>query len=122
MAAPASEPANLVYHLSTFGGIALLLVLYLTGAWVRSFLLPPKGNLPVWQQLLAGTVVGCPLMVWYAGNVFPRLSTASHNLVFDLFQMVGYAMVMGLLSRETLDRIVAKARAVLSDSDDKDAQ
>ncbi len=90
--------------------LALLVALYVAGVWVRSYLMPPADAAPLGKELLAAIPLGLVVMSIYARNTFPALEGLSGNAtgVYDYGYAFGYAVIMGMISRETLDRWVAR--------------
>lgn len=106
MTAPAPEPHDYVFHATTLAGLAALICLYIFGVWLRSYILPTPNDIPIRRQLLASFPVGCITIALYAKSAFPALTIASESLVFDVFVMAGYVMIFGMLSRESLERLL----------------
>ncbi|MEA2954005.1 MAG: hypothetical protein QOJ96_3525 [Alphaproteobacteria bacterium] len=104
-----AESPNIVYHLTAAFGIGLLILLYFFGVWSRSYVLPTANDLPVRKQFIASVPVGFVTMGLYAKTAFAGLSLASTNLTFDCATMVGYAIIFGMLSRESLERMMKAA-------------
>lgn len=90
--------------------LALLVLLYVAGVWVRSYVMPPGGAAPFRKELLAAVPLGVVVMSIYARNTFPALEGTSERAVgiYDYAYAFGYAVVMGMISRETLDRWVSR--------------
>lgn len=101
------ESPSYFYHLSTAVWLAALVVLYAIGTWSRGYILPVSDATPLKHQILASVPVGFITMGVYAKNAFPSLTLENRSLVFDCAIMLGYAVVLGMLSRETLERILA---------------
>jgi hypothetical protein len=88
----------------------MLIALYAFGAWVRSFFAPPPGKpLAIRRQLIASFPVGLITAGIYAKSAFPALTLASRGLTGDIALMAGNVMVLGMLSREALDRMLKAA-------------
>lgn len=101
----AEEPPDWLYHATTLSMIVILMAIYAFGSWLRTYIAPPDTrSLPVPRQLAISVPAGLLTMPFYAKNAFPSLSFASKSLMFDVCSMVGFILVMGMLSRETLDR------------------
>lgn len=105
MDGPTASP-DWVYHAITVAGILALVALYFFGVWSRSYIFPSKGDLPLKKQLVAAIPVGLVTMGIYARSAFEMLALKPENLAFDVTVMAGYAIVFGMLSRETLERLL----------------
>jgi hypothetical protein len=102
-----TEPQpDYVYHATTAVGIAVLVALYFFGVWSRSYVMPAEKSLPIRRQLVASVPVGFVTMGLYARSSFPTMSLESADLVFNVAVMMGYAIIFGMLSRETLERMM----------------
>lgn len=100
------EPSNLIYHATSALGLVVLVALYFFGVWSRSYIMPAAGDVPVSRQLVAAIPVGLITMGVYAKSAFQAMASAPDSITFDLAVMAGYAIVFGMLSRETLDRLL----------------
>jgi hypothetical protein len=100
---------NWVYHAFPVVGLAFLVGLYFFGVWSRSYVMPSDNDIPVKKQLVAAIPVGLLTMGVYAKSAFATLSADS--LAYDGAVMAGYAIIFGMLSRETLDRLLKTASA-----------
>jgi hypothetical protein len=107
---PVAESPNLIFHAAQALALAVLIVLYAVGTWSRSYILPAADTMPLKSQIIASVPVGFVTMGLYAKSAFPALSLTSQSLVFDCSVMMGYAMILGMLSRETLARILHGAQ------------
>ena len=103
---PVPESPNIIYHLTAATGIISLIALYFFGVWSRSYILPTANDIPVRKQVVASVPVGFVTMGLYAKTALPALTLASTNLAFDCTVMVGYAIIFGMLSRESLERML----------------
>ena len=106
MPIPAPESPDIVYHVTTALGIASLMALYFFGVWSRSYVLPTADNISVKKQFIASVPVGFITMGLYAKTALPTLTITSTNFVFDGSIMIGYAIIFGMLSRESLERML----------------
>jgi hypothetical protein len=95
---------NWLYHAFPVVGLVLLVSLYFFGVWSRSYVMPSENDIPVRKQLVAAIPVGLLTMGVYAKSAFQGLSADS--LAYDGAVMAGYAIIFGMLSRETLDRLL----------------
>jgi hypothetical protein len=95
---------NWAYHAFPVVGLLFLVGLYFFGVWSRSYIMPSESDLPVMKQLVAAIPVGLLTMGLYAKSAFQNLSADS--LAFDGAVMAGYAIIFGMLSRETLERLL----------------
>jgi hypothetical protein len=100
------EPANWTYHLTTAFGLTLLVCLYIFGVWSRSYVLPTPDQLPIKRQLIAAIPIGLITMGAYAKSAFGEMVRMPDNIEFDLVIAFGYAIIFGMLSRESLERIL----------------
>ena len=88
----------------------MLIALYAFGAWVRSFFAPPPGKpLAIRRQLIASFPVG--LITAVSTQRAPSRRSLLHHegLRGDIALMAGNVMVLGMLSREALDRMLKAA-------------
>lgn len=100
------ETPNWIYHATTFGAILTLVAIYFFGVWLRTYVIPAQGDMPVSKQLLASIPVGLLTMTAYAKTSFPALAHAGTNIPYDVMTMLASAMIFGMLSRESLDRLL----------------
>jgi hypothetical protein len=103
------ESPDIVYHVTAALAIGILILLYFFGVWSRSYVLPTDNDLPVKKQMIASVPVGFVTMGLYAKTAFPTLTLASSNFTFDCSVMVGYAIIFGMLSRESLEKMMKAA-------------
>jgi hypothetical protein len=108
-AMPTAESADILYHLTSTVGLIVLLALYLFGVWSRSYVMPTSSELPLRRQLVASIPVGLLTMSAYAKSALPSLAQSQADMPFDLAMMAGYAIVFGMLSRESLERLLQVA-------------
>lgn len=105
--AQTTEPSpSWIYHATTFSAILILALIYFFGVWLRTYVIPAQGEMPVSKQLLASIPIGLLTMTAYAKTSLPALSYASTNFPYDVVTMLASAMVFGMLSRESLDRLL----------------
>lgn len=97
---------NWLHHVTTLSGILALVALYFFGVWSRSYILPSKNDLSLSRQLVAAIPVGLLTMGVYARSAFEAVALKPDDLAFDVTVMAGYAIVFGMLSRETLERML----------------
>lgn len=103
-----SEPhADYVYHATTALSVAVLVALYFFGVWSRTYIMPVPRGLSLRRQLVASVPVGFVTMGLYARSAFPAMMEDPANLVFNVAVTMGYAIIFGMLSRETLERMLA---------------
>jgi len=107
----AAEPPDWTYHATTFAAILILVAIYFFGVWLRTYVIPAQGDMPVSKQLLASIPVGLLTMTAYAKTSFPALAHAGSNIPYDVMTMLASAMIFGMLSRESLDRLLKGATA-----------
>jgi hypothetical protein len=58
------------------------------------------------KQFVASIPAGLLTMGPYAKSAFPALSQSHANIPFDGAVMAGYAIIVGMLSRETRERLL----------------
>ncbi|TBY61031.1 hypothetical protein E0H46_30390 [Rhizobium leguminosarum bv. viciae] len=85
--------------------LVLLFALFFFGVWSRSYVFPADAGQPLRRQFVAALPVGLITMAVYAKSALPTI-TDSANGPFDMSLIAGYAIVYGMLSRESLDRIM----------------
>lgn len=102
------EPPNFVYHATSAVALAVLIAFYFFGVWLRTYVMPAHDKPPLKRQLFAAVPVGFVTMGLYAKGAFMALSAAT--FVFDAIVMAGYAIIFGMLSRESLDRLLNAAQ------------
>jgi hypothetical protein len=108
------EPADGLYYLTSSLALVALIGLYLFGVWSRSYIMPTPHELPLRKQLVAAIPVGLLTMGAYAKSALPALAQSHANVPFDLAVMAGYAIVFGMLSRDTLERVLQAAAPQLA--------
>ena len=104
------EPPDYIYILGTLICLAILVGLYFFGVWLRSYVLPSRTPLPLKKQLLASIPVGLLTMGVYAKSALPALALTPNTLAFDGAIMAGYAIIFGMLSRESLERLLTTTK------------
>jgi len=105
MSVPIPEPGGNSIALTNSMALAGLIGCYMFGVWLRSFVFPVDSNMAVWRQLLAAIPVGFITMGLYAKSALPPL-LQSADMSSDAAISIGYAIVLGMLSRETLDKML----------------
>jgi hypothetical protein len=100
------EPSNAIYYATTVVGLLFLITLYFFGVWSRTYVMPAANHPPVGRQLVAAVPVGLVTMGLYAKSAFPALMVGPETVAFDVAVMAGYAIIFGMLSRESLDRLL----------------
>ena len=103
------EPTILPILITNVLGLLLLMMLYFFGVWSRSYILPADRGLSIKRQLVAAVPVGFITMGLYAKTAFPGIHIEGTG-VFDLAIMMGYAIFLGMLSRESLEKILGEAK------------
>jgi hypothetical protein len=114
MAMATMESSDVIYYVSSSVGLVGLIGLYLFGVWSRSYIMPVANELPLRKQLVAAVPVGLFTMGAYAKSALPALAQSHANIPFDVAVMAGYAIVFGMLSRETLERLIQVATPQLA--------
>jgi|SRR5215813_14631901 len=79
--------------------LSILIAWYIFGIWARTYVFPAETTLTITQQLVAGLPVALITMGIYAKNAIGQMENP-----FDFAIAFGYAMVLGMLSRESLTR------------------
>ena len=100
------------YHAFTSFGIALLVLLYFFGVWSRSYIFPTHSQLTLWKQLVAAVPIGLITMGIYAPSHPTFMFNSPNTIEFDGTIALGYAIVFGMLSRESLERLLHTASLV----------
>jgi hypothetical protein len=106
------EQSDLVYHAFSGFGILVLVLLYFFGVWSRSYVFPTHSQLPVRKQLIAAIPIGLITMGIYARTALPAIFASQKTIEFDIPIALGYAIVFGMLSRESLERILHNASLI----------
>jgi hypothetical protein len=100
---PLPEPSNLVLFTNIVALIFLILC-YMFGVWLRSYVYPTSAPMPMGRQILIAIPVGFITMGLYAKSALPPL--LQDNTGTDAAIAIGYAIFLGMLSRETLDKML----------------
>jgi len=100
-----SELSTIVANIA---GVTVLIACYVFGVWLRNYIYPTDSTTPLKRQLMAAIPIGLVTMGVYAKTSFPALDY-SHDGVFDTAIMFGYAVVFGMLSRESLEKMLSAA-------------
>lgn len=100
------EPSDALYYITATVALAVLIGLYFFGVWSGSYVMPTPHELSLRKQLVAAIPVGLVTMGAYAKSAFPALTQSHANIPFDAAVMGGYAIFLGMLSRETLERLL----------------
>jgi len=100
-----SELSTIVANIA---GVTVLIACYVFGVWLRNYIYPTDSTTPLKRQLMAAIPIGLVTMGVYAKTSFPGLDY-SHDGVFDTAIMFGYAVVFGMLSRESLEKMLSAA-------------
>jgi hypothetical protein len=108
MSPVAPEPSDIGIALTNLLGVTLLILCYVFGVWVRSYVYPADAKSPLRRQMVAAIPVGFVTMGLYAKSALPTIHF-NQSGVFDAFTMIGYAIIFGMLSRESLERILASS-------------
>jgi hypothetical protein len=101
-------PEPFAFALTVTKGLAVLglIVLYLIGVWLRNFVLPADATLPLKRQLGAAVPVAFLTMGAYAKTALPPLFTGGGDVFPDVAIMIGYAIFLGMMSREALEKLM----------------
>ena len=105
-------PSFFQVHLASIASVLFMLALvalFFFGVWSRSYLYPANVTVPFRRQLVAAVPVGLITMAVYAKTVLPGITNGDDDAT-DYALMAGYAIIYGMLSRETLDRILATSK------------
>lgn len=106
MAQTTESSPDWIYYVTTFAAILILVMIYFFGVWLRTYVIPAQADMPVGKQLAASIPVGLLTMTAYAKTSFPALAHAGTNVPYDVMTMLASAMIFGMLSRESLDRLL----------------
>jgi len=98
-----SELSTIVANIA---GVTVLIFCYVFGVWLRNYIYPTDSTTPLKRQLMAAIPIGLVTMGVYAKTSFPGLDY-THDGVFDTAIMFGYAVVFGMLSRESLEKMLS---------------
>lgn len=97
-------------HIFAAASILALMVLYNVGIWSRSVIFPAAAQSSTKAQLVAGIPAGLITMGLYGKTAIPGLDFGSAGLIYDGVVVAGNAIIFGMLSRDTLDKILGAAR------------
>jgi hypothetical protein len=92
--------------IANVAGVTVLILCYVFGVWLRTYVYPTDSATPLSRQLLAAIPIGLVTMGLYAKTSFAGLDY-SHDGVFDTAIMLGYSVVFGMLSRESLEKMLS---------------
>jgi hypothetical protein len=106
MSSVAPEPSGIGILLTNLLAVTLLIACYVFGVWVRSYVYPADRKSSLRRQIVAAIPVGFITMSLYAKTALPTIHLDQSG-VFDAFAMIGYAIIFGMLSRETLEKMLA---------------
>ncbi|MEX6506844.1 hypothetical protein [Jiella sp. M17.18] len=95
-------------HIMAAIAIVLLMGLYIIGILCRNVVFPAKKQ-NLRSHLAAGIPVGFITMGPYGKAALSGINLASPDMLFNLMITFGYAIIFGMMSRETLDKIIATA-------------
>jgi hypothetical protein len=109
-----SEPTGLGLPLSKALALAGLIALYFLGVWLRTYVLPVDSDWPLKRQLAAALPVGFITMGLYAKSALPPLFAADADVSADVAIMIGYTIIFGMLSRESLEKLLRAGPSVPS--------
>jgi hypothetical protein len=100
------ETPNFIIYLTSGTALTTLIAFYFFGVWSRSYIFPSQTDMPLGKQFLASVPVGLLTMGVYAKTAVPALLDSPQHMVFDGAIMLGYAIIFGMLSRESLERLI----------------
>ncbi len=103
------EPSILPVLITNVLGLLILMLLYFFGVWSRSYILPADTGMSVKRQLVAAVPIGFVTMGLYAKSALPGIHLGGTG-VFDFAVMLGYAIFLGMISRESLEKLLATAK------------
>lgn len=103
------ENPEIGIHLMAGIAILILMALYVIGILSRSVVFPAEDGHSLKSHLAAGVSAGLITMGPYGKSAFAGLNFGSQGMLFDVMVIAGYAIVFGMMSRETLDKIIAGA-------------
>ena len=106
------EQPDWVYHAFYGFGIFVLVVLYFFGVWSRSYIFPAHNQLTVGKQLIAAIPIGLITMGIYGKSALPAMIASKKTIEFDIPIALGYAIIFGMLSRESLERMLHNASLI----------
>ena len=100
-----TEPSVFEPILANLGGVTVLILCYIFGVWSRTYIYPSDSSTPLKRQLVAAIPIGLVTMGIYAKTSLAHLDLTGDG-VFDGITMLGYAVIFGMLSRESLEKIL----------------
>ena len=100
------EPSSVGIVLTNLLAVTLLIACYVFGVWVRSYVYPTDAKSNLRRQLVAAIPIGFVTMGLYAKTALPSIHF-NQTGVYDAITMIGYAIIFGMLSRESLEKILA---------------
>jgi len=106
------EPMAWATHGWTALFITALIGLFNFGILLRSYVYPPQMRMGMGVQLAAGVPVGLLLMGVYGRTVYSGLDWTSADLLFDGALVCGNIILFGMMSRESLDKLIASTRNI----------
>lgn len=104
------EPTNLPLLITNLVALVVLIGAYFGGVMLRYRLLPADTAQPWHLQLAAAVPVGLLTMGGYAKSAVPPILQARSDVAFDIAIALGYAIILGMISREALDKLIQHAR------------
>jgi hypothetical protein len=110
----APEPLNWTYHAFCIVSVMVLMGAYFFGVWLRSHVWKGDNSLSFGNQLLIAVPVSLITMGLYAKSVITAMPPSPDTIDFDAFVAFDNATVLGMLSRESLERILKGASPILS--------
>ena len=87
-------------------GVTVLLLCYIFGVWSRNYVYPSDSTTPLRRQLIAAIPIGFISMGIYGKTALTHLDQTP-DVVFEIITMLGYSVVFGMLSRESLERLLS---------------
>jgi hypothetical protein len=105
------EPSNLPILITNALGLAALIGFYFFGVWSRTYIFPTDAAFSIGRQLVAAVPVGFVTMGLYAKSALPPLLQGRDDVAADIAIAIGYAIILGMMSRETLEKLLRAAPA-----------
>ena len=93
-------------HLASGLAILVMMVLYNVGILSRSVIFPTGVRMPIGRQLAAGIPVGLVTTGFYGKTAIMALDFSSSGMLFDASVIGGNVILLGMLSRETLEKML----------------
>lgn len=100
------ESSDLGIHIAAGLGILVMMILYNVGILSRSVIFPTGNDMPIIRQLIAGIPVGLITTGFYGKTAFLALDDSSAAMLFDASIIGGNVILLGMLSRETLEKMI----------------